>query len=139
MLLCTLLLVYSSCTAQLKTAASETKSVKLSNTWIIKAFIIDGILVYDSTKTALFTISSDEKYFTGNTGCNAMRGAVQVEPDGKIKMGPVESLRKRCVNAEAEKKFIEALECTTNYTIEGDILKLFCNDKPVALFEKTKD
>ncbi|MEO8146376.1 MAG: META domain-containing protein [Bacteroidia bacterium] len=133
-----LAIVFGSCHAQ-KTNATEAKSMKLSNEWAFQGFFNDGKLVVDQSKSIELTISPDEKFFTGNTGCNGMRGPIMVEANGKIKIGPVENGRKHCPNSEAEKKLLEALDCVTDYKIEGAILKLYCNEKSVMQFESYKN
>jgi heat shock protein HslJ len=134
-----LFLIYTSCRAQ-NVKVSPEKKLSLSNEWVLTGFYNDGgKLIYDSTKSAELVISPDQKFFTGNTGCNAMRGEIKTEDDGKIKIGPVESNRKRCPNSEKEKRFLEALQCVTDYKIDGAFLNLFCNEKLVLQFECYKN
>lgn len=132
-------LIIVCCNAQKKTSATTNK-MKLSNEWVLTGFFdSNDLLISDSSKSAILAISTDENFFTGNTGCNAMRGGVIAETEGKIKIGPVESMRKRCPNAENEKKFLAALDCVTNYKIDGSILILYCNEKHVLQFECNKN
>jgi len=128
-----------SCKAQ-KVNSTADKAVKLSNEWVFEGFFNDELkLVYDSSKSVEIIISPQENFFTGNTGCNAMRGTLTTEPGGKIKFGYPEALNKRCANIETEKRLLQLLECVTNYTIEGAILKLYCNEKAVMQFESYKN
>ena len=53
--------------------------------------------------------------------------------------GPVDNMRKRCPNADAEKRLLEALDCVTDYKIEGAVLKLYCKEKLVVQFESYKN
>ena len=63
----------------------------------------------------------------------------QYQADGKIKIGPVESMNKKCPNVATEKKLLEALQCVTSYKVEGALLKLYCEEKAVLQFESYRN
>ena len=132
-----LMLFSSICVAQ-KDNAEQEINVKLTYNWFLAGIYDEaGNLVKDDSKSVELNIAPDEKTFSGNTGCNAMRGPLLADKSGAIKLGPVESMRtKRCANAEKEKKILEMLDCVSRYRIEGKQLVLFCDEKPRLLFER---
>lgn len=124
----------------LETIPTKTKGIPLASQWVIVGFYDEqGNLQYDSLKTGNIVIAPDLKSFTGNAGCNPMRGAATVADENKIKLGPVENLRKKCPNIESENKMIEALESATAYKIDGAVLILFKNKTPLAQFESYRN
>lgn len=124
----------------LETKPSQTKGIPLASQWVIVGFYDEqGKVQYDSLKTGNIVIAQDLKSFTGNAGCNSMRGAITVADENKIKLGPVENLRKKCPNIASENKMIEALESATEYKIDGAVLTLFKFKTPLVQFESYRN
>ena len=124
----------------LEVTPAKTKGIPLASQWVIVGFYDEqGSLQYDSLKTGNIIIAKDLKSFNGNAGCNTMRGALIVSDGNKVKLGPVENLRKKCSNIASENKMIEALESTTEYKIEGAVLILSKNKIPLVQFESYRN
>jgi heat shock protein HslJ/uncharacterized protein YecT (DUF1311 family) len=74
--------------------------------------------------------------FSGSSGCNRIFGSFRVD-GADLKFTPVASTRRACLAAEAqqvEASFLKALETTTRFRIQGDVLRLYANDSPILIF-----
>ncbi len=128
------------CLKVLEVIPTKSKGIRLASQWVLVGFYDEqSVLQYDSLKAGYITIAEDLKSFTGNTGCNAMRGAVAVADPNKIEIGPVENLRKKCPNSASENKLIEALEKTNTYKIDGGIIIFYNNQTPLIQLESYRN
>ena len=74
--------------------------------------------------------------FSGSSGCNRIFGSFRVD-GADLKFTPVASTRRACLDPEAqqvEASFLKALETTTRFGIQSDVLRLYANDSPILLF-----
>ena len=74
--------------------------------------------------------------FSGSSGCNRIFGSFRVD-GADLKFTPVASTRRACLSPEAqqvEASFLKALETTTRFGIQGDVLRLYANDSPILVF-----
>jgi len=75
--------------------------------------------------------------FSGSTGCNRISGGYHV--DGRsLRMTPVAVTRRACPGEEAqqiEASFLKALEATSKFEVQGDVLRLYAtSDAPILTF-----
>ena len=74
--------------------------------------------------------------FSGSSGCNRIFGNFRVE-GADLKFTPAASTRRACLGPEAqqvEASFLKALETTTRFRIQSDVLRLYANDSPILVF-----
>ncbi len=75
--------------------------------------------------------------FSGSTGCNRILGGYRMD-SADLRFTPVAGTRMACPDAEAqqvEASFLKALEATTRFQVQGDILRLYASDGPLLTFE----
>ena len=81
-------------------------------------------------------IDSQNNTFTGNTGCNNMKGSLYYEPN-LLRFKDILTTKKMCPNDRGqEKDFLKALESTTTYTIENNRLTLSNPNGELLVFRK---
>ncbi len=75
--------------------------------------------------------------FSGSTGCNRISGGYRVD-GSSLRMTPVAVTRRACPGEEAqqiEASFLKALEATSKFEVQGDVLRLYAtSDAPVLTF-----
>lgn len=75
---------------------------------------------------------------TGSAGCNTFRAGYTID-GGHLTIGPVAATRKHCDGAgvmQQEREFLAALESTTTWTIERDVLDLHRADGERVLWAR---
>ncbi|MDQ3754822.1 MAG: YbaY family lipoprotein [Acidobacteriota bacterium] len=75
--------------------------------------------------------------FSGSTGCNRIFGGHATD-GAALKFTPVASTRRACPEGEAqqvEASFLKALEATTRFQVQGDVLRFYANDASVLTFK----
>ena len=83
----------------------------------------------------VFTLSPDEGRIEGTGACNRLSGSYTTDAKRTLKIGPLRSTRMACPEAEAEKKFVEALETTTHYDMDGPMLLLLSDGELRAVLQ----
>ena len=78
----------------------------------------------------------DQKRASGSGGCNRFNGAF--ETDGNmLKLSRIVSTRRACLDAErqrVETGFLQLLETTTRFEVQGNSLRLYAGDRLVLAF-----
>jgi heat shock protein HslJ len=77
---------------------------------------------------------SGDKEAQGKATCNTFRSRFELDEAG-LRFGPLAVTRMACPNLEIEKRYLEAIQKTSRWSIEGD--RLFLSDasgKPIAEF-----
>lgn len=72
---------------------------------------------------------------TGMGACNILMGNYKLLDNRKIEMGHIASTRRFCPDMERETEFLEVLQTTTSYEIDGDLLLLFHNGEMRAVLQ----
>lgn len=78
----------------------------------------------------------EQRRFSGSGGCNRVFGGFRVN-GADLRFTAVASTRRACADAEAqgvEASFLRALEATTRFQVQGDILRLYADDRPILTF-----
>lgn len=107
---------------------------KLNRNWILKK-MGENDLVDSNYKRGLPSITFDieQNRFSGSGGCNRIMGSVTAEGD-RLRFGKVASTMMACDNLDLEKEFLNALENTVNYKVNGNELMLANPDKVLLIF-----
>jgi len=112
---------------------ASTPAVKLEDTnWelvtIGGAPLPEGIKRPPSLK-----LEAAEGKVVGFAGCNRLFGAYSVDGP-KLRLSPLGTTKMACVGPamDLEKRFLEALERATSYSISGDTLTLSAGDQALA-------
>ncbi|MEM7670060.1 MAG: META domain-containing protein [Pseudomonadota bacterium] len=85
---------------------------------------IDGVEPFGFTKSVL--ILDEGQRMSGNAGCNKFKGSYKIDGD-RVNFGAPAMTRRGCTPPimDREKGYLRALERTTRYERDGDILYLF--------------
>jgi heat shock protein HslJ len=81
-------------------------------------------------------LNPEGKTLQGSGGCNAMRGAYQLD-GSKLRLTQIATTRMACPDPymNQESAFLKALEATDSFKISGDTLELHGGGKSIARFE----
>lgn len=116
-------------------SASAEEDIQIAGvTWLAED--IGGAGVVDNVASTLVIDAAGRA--SGSGGCNRFNGMAKIE-DAKIAFGPLATSRKMCPPAvmDQERKFLQALERTSSFEIEGTFLRLLGEDG-VALLRLVK-
>lgn len=74
--------------------------------------------------------------FSGSSGCNRVLGGYRVDSTA-LKFSAVAGTRRACPGEEdqIERSFLKAIETTTRFQVEGDVVRLYANNSPVLTFK----
>lgn len=114
-------------------AFASTDSSLFGKRWILVA--IDGASV--NTTKPYIEFDDKAKRFSGDGGCNRIAGGFELEGNN-LKFSRVISTRMACLDSELqeiETKFVNRLEQTTNFQIEGASLSLLAGSSTVLSFK----
>ena len=78
----------------------------------------------------------DQKRVSGSAGCNRFSGAFEID-GAMLKFSRIASTKMACLDAEVQRietRFLELLETTTRFEIQGNTLRLYANDVSVLVF-----
>ncbi|MDX6183423.1 META domain-containing protein [Flavobacterium flavipigmentatum] len=141
MLLITASLAYScNATKEAKpTTNSLSKAIenKLQEVWVLDE--MNGKKVTESDfeqQLPKVEINTSAESFTGNSGCNAIKGFLFSKEKGELQFLNVSSETKKCPAAKKEDEFLRLLKTTTNYTRKSEKLSLFNQFGPTLVFKK---
>lgn len=82
-------------------------------------------------------LAADSARVTGFTTCNHMFGRYETPGGGRLRFAQLGSTKMACVElarAQQEQRFMAALQSVDRYTVTGDTLTLYENDRPRARF-----
>lgn len=71
----------------------------------------------------------------GSTGCNRLTGTFTLSDGNKIKFSPLGTTRMSCPNAEAETRFVKAIDSVETYSVTDSDLLLSHDRTIVARFK----
>lgn len=111
------------------------RSLRLTNIWKVVQVGDINNPQHSTTKEALiFEFNATAKTYSGNMGCNTVRGQI-IENDGeKLSFGPGASTKMACPDLDIENSIGKAIAETKSYRIENNRLK-FLNEAGKILIE----
>lgn len=115
-------------------APTVTPKPLVGTTWSLTG-VVENEAVTSTVADTKVTLTFTDDALSG-TACNTFRGSVTVD-GSTLKVGPIASTRKACVNADEGKQestVLGILEDATGYSIEGDVLTLTAPDKKGLVF-----
>lgn len=108
----------------------EKRDILENSSW--KVIELKGLKVEKSEKIAKINFEKDSKIY-GNLGCNSFLGAYKTDTKS-LNFDKVGSTMMMCQDMTTEQNFLEVLNRTNSYKIEGDLLMFF--DKKNRLLAK---
>jgi len=125
------IIFFTGCKSTMKTAV---KPEQLSGEYIVYE-INDIALDNSATDIPTFTLSAEDSYFQGNTGCNSIFGPYELD-GSKIKFPNLAVSEKYCPEGntmEIERKFVEALNEVKDYRLHNRVLTLYGKGNNILL------
>ena len=124
----------TSATVAVQPAGAET-AWKLEGTrWKLKELPGGPQAIPDSGKEIFMLLTDTSSQVMGFLGCNGFGAQYLATPDGNLQITHVISTQMACPALDVENAFSKALESTSRYTIEKDILRLQKGDSVLATF-----
>ncbi len=101
---------------------------------------VNGKDVKNSGEREAYIRFDEKKRLQGFGGCNLLMGSYEFANEGKLGFSKIASTMMACPYLEEERKFFDALEATSRYTVNNDILTLFnkCGEAVATLKATTK-
>ncbi len=96
---------------------------------------LDGRTMQPADDTFTITFLPKENRLAGVGACNRLTGTYAATESQKLRIESLASTRMMCPDMEAERKFIETLEATTHYDMDGPMLLLLSNGELRAIFQ----
>jgi heat shock protein HslJ len=124
----------TSATAAVQPAGAET-AWKLEGTrWKLKELPGGPQAIPDSGKVIFMQLVDTSSQVQGFLGCNGFGAKYLATPEGNLQVTNVISTQMACPALDVENAFSKALEATSRYTIEKDMLRLQKGDSILATF-----
>jgi len=79
-------------------------------------------------------LTADGRKLQGSAGCNRMMGTYELNGTS-LKFGPIMTTKMACPAMETEQAFLNALDSTVRYEINGSSLTLYGPDEALARLE----
>lgn len=119
-------------TTKVETDVIEHSGLPLATQWILESFNEKGF--QKNTKSSYININDDLKTYTGNAGCNTIRGEIIVKDDN-IKFDKGIMTEMACDNLKQEDLFVKNLNKASKYKIIGGELFLYEGDNLLMTLE----
>ena len=119
-------------------AAMSPKTTGITNTYW-KLVSLEGqpvTMAPDQEREAYFLLK-DSSRVTGFGGCNALNGAYELREDQqRLRFVNLLTTLRACPGPDNERAFLDVLNQTDNYTLQGDTLRLNVGRRaPLAVFQ----
>jgi copper homeostasis protein (lipoprotein) len=102
--------------------------------WKLEEVGGEPAVLLPNQREAHFVLVPDEHRVRGSGGCNQFQGSYETE-DNCLSFRQLVATRKTCPGImEQERAFLQALESTTHYQIDGEKMDLFADEELVAKF-----
>lgn len=112
---------------------------KLEGTkWELKEFPASPMEMTPGEKQIFMQLSDTSSNVSGFLGCNGFGGKYLATPGGDLQITDVISTQMACERLNVENAFRKAMEETSKYTIEKDLLRLQKGDSILATFTAVK-
>jgi heat shock protein HslJ len=99
---------------------------------------LNGKAVEANAGARLFFAPGRISGVTGNTGCNSLKGTMELGTEHTIKFSPMAVTQKACMGATVEQEFLKALEQTKLWSISNQQLQLIDGAKVIATLNGVK-
>lgn len=96
---------------------------------------LEGRNVKAQPESYLLTFEAEGNRLTGVGACNRLMGSYTLGERRALTIGPVATTRMACPTPNLEAQFLEAVEATTHYDMDGPMLLLLSNGELRAVFE----
>ena len=94
----------------------------------------NDVEIAESSSDIYMTLRPEENKVNGYAGCNNFFGTYETS-ERILRFSNIGATKKACPDLDLETEFLNALQSTEEYRIEGDQLTLYSNSEPIVLFE----
>ncbi|WKT83444.1 MULTISPECIES: META domain-containing protein [unclassified Thermosynechococcus] len=111
----------------------------LSGRWQLQRLANMPMPPRNPMNTAFIEFDSNAQRATGFSGCNNFNGGYSVNGQ-QLRFSAVATTRRACIGQRAQRmemSFLQTLEQTNRYRIEGNTLTFYDGDRPLAMFQRT--
>jgi heat shock protein HslJ len=117
-------------------ACSPSSVAELRNTyWKLSELGGQRVVTPEGMREAHLLLSPDDSSIRGHAGCNDFFGSFETAGD-RLSFSALGSTMMACTKGmDTEKAFLEVLGETTRFSIDGQVLTLFADDRPLARLE----
>lgn len=116
----------SSCKSTKDTNAmgTDAKAIenKLSEVWTLEMMNGKQVTAKDFNQLPKIELTPSTATFSGNTGCNDMKGVLYSKGKGQLRFLNITSEKKKCKAAKKEDEFMKLLKTTERYSIDNSKL-----------------
>ncbi len=123
----------SSCCRTCRATGSKDLNLLSSNAWQVVQLNAKTLKAQGDSYTISFDTESQQLRAMG--GCNRIMGGYTMDEKGALSFDRLSSTRMACPDPELEQRFIDALNSTTKFDIDDDMLLLFSGDRLTAVLQ----
>jgi len=111
--------------------------LRLTNIWkVLKVGEIENPRNQKSNEVLIFELKASEMSYSGDLGCNTVRGSIKALDGSTLEFGPGASTRMACMDMAVENEILQAITNTKTYQIaENQLTLLDENGATLMLFQ----
>ncbi|MBO3269143.1 MULTISPECIES: META domain-containing protein [Hymenobacter] len=93
--------------------------------WVLEQLGDSAVTTPENSQEIYLTLAADSSNRAeGQAGCNRFRGRFTLAANDQLSFSPLMSTKMACPRVSLETRYLNALETTTRYQLEGDTLRL---------------
>ena len=115
-------------------APKDSHGLPLASQWILETIEHPYFKSKPISKISFINISKEINNFSGNGGCNSISGQLKVD-NNQIKFSNIIATEMACDHLTQEQIFIQYLEKSNKYVIQGGQITLFENNTKLMTLE----
>lgn len=114
--------------------------LRLTNIWkVIQVGEIENPLSQKSSEALVFEFNASEMSYSGDLGCNSVRGSIKNLDESNLEFGLGASTKMACMNMSVENGILQAITNTKAYQIAENQLTLFDESGAVLMLFQAVD
>lgn len=106
----------------------------INTRWRLVQLNGNDVEIAESSSDVYMILRPEENKVNGYAGCNNFFGIYETS-ERILRFSKIGATKRACPDLDLETEFLNALQSTEEYKIEGDQLTLYSDGEPIALFE----
>jgi heat shock protein HslJ len=116
------------------------ENLKLTNSWkVLKVGDIEQPTNSKTKEALIFELDASKRFYSGDLGCNTVRGSIKSLDQLKLEFGPGASTKMACMDMSVENEILKAITNTKAYQIAENQLTLLDENGAVLLLFQAVD